>query len=188
MLSSQPARQRKMVSSPIPASRRKSGRTPEQQSARDAGRAAKVPSLPGSSEAESSAQAQQSSPERPSKKRRREAAELEVDINAPEPLSKAEARAARKKSRKGQLNENNISIEKIKDGEGTPEKIAEAKPRDKKRNSVWIGNLSFKTTSELLKDFVIRGVKELDGEAEGCVTRVNLPKQPGHGEFAGNKG
>ena len=177
-----------MASSPIPNPHKKSGRNPEQQSGRDARRAAKILSLPVSSEAESSIQPQRSSPERSAKKRRREVEELEVDLSAPEPLSKAEARAARKKARKGDPSENDIPIENEKDGDGTLGKVAEAKPQDRKRNSVWIGNLSFKTTSELLKDFVIRGVKELGGEAEGCVTRVNLPKQSGHGEFAGNKG
>lgn len=175
----------------------KPSRPPEQQAARDARRASRI-ARPASSHAESSTQSQRSSPEKqndkPTTKRRREAEgleELEVDLTAPEPLSKAEIRAARKKAKKGGPDED-TTTNGVKPEEGKAHGGGEAgdlKREGKKRNSIWIGNLSFKTTPELLKDFVQRGITELGGEGEESVTRVNLPKKPGHGEFAaGNKG
>lgn len=170
-----------------------SDRTLEQKAARDSRKAAKAAftSIP---HAESSSQARRSFPDPPTQKRRRDSddlEELEVDLAAPEPLSKAEIRAARKKAKKGDGDADEISAKgadlaaasEKEGGEG----VTSVK-REKKRNSVWVGNLSFKTTPELLKEFVQRGIGESGGEAEGCVTRVNLPKKPGHGEFTGNRG
>ena len=111
-----------------------------------------------------------------------------MDLTAPEPLSKAEIRTARKKAKREELNRDDIPPKRKKDPEEKGEVNGDVKRVQKKRNSIWVGNLSFKTTRELLKDFVQRGVGEMGGESEGCVTRVNLPKKPGHGEFAGNKG
>lgn len=184
----------KMSTAAISKPRKKAGRTPEEQAARDAREVAKAALPAFSPEAESAIQAQRSSPELPTKKRRPEAEaleELEVDLAAPEPLSKADARAARKKAKRADVVEDGIAVKgksEREDGEAKVNGAAEVKRKPKKRNSIWIGNLSFKTTPDLLKDFVQRGVVELGGESEECVTRVNLPKKPGHGEFAGNVG
>ena len=168
----------------------KSGRTPEQQAVRESRKAARTALPSTSDEAESSSQALRSSPEASVKKRRREVEpvdELEVDLAAPEPHSRAEIRAARKKAKKGEPGGADTPANAKEDGEGEKEN-GEVKRTPKKRNSIWIGNLSFKTTPELLKDFVQKGIGQAGGEAENSVIRVNLPKKPGHAEFAGNKG
>ena len=137
---------------------------------------------------ESSAQAQQSPTEPIKKKRRREAVpveELEVDLTAPEPLSKADIRAARKKSKRD--DQKGHSTNDGDKGDKMNEK-GDAQSKKKKQNSIWIGNLSYKTTNEALQDFVQKGIGELGGDAEGSVTRVNLPKKAGHGDFSGNMG
>ena len=50
----------------------------------------------------------------------------------------------------------------------------EAKP--KRQNSVWVGNLSYATTRDALKQF-------FDGVGE--ITRINIPQRPGKGENLG---
>ena len=117
---------------------------------------------------------------------------LEIDVEAPEPLSKAEARAARKRAKKG-LPEAPRKAKKLDEpkGDGAEEEEGkgEKKAYTKKQNSIWIGNLAFKTTAETLKAFLEKGVTELGGDGEGSVTRINLPTKPGKGQFAaGNKG
>jgi len=165
-----------------------SGRTPEQQAARDARKAAKRASEataqatateikvdeiePTSTEAE----AESSLAESKKRKHNTDIEELEVDLEAPTPLNKKEARLAKKKAKR------------VEDGEEPAE--VESKPRPvpvEKRNSIWIGNLSFRTTGDRIKEFLENGVKELGGD-EGCVTRVNLPKEKNKGEFGPSKG
>ncbi|KAK4685516.1 hypothetical protein P7C73_g4630, partial [Tremellales sp. Uapishka_1] len=152
----------------------KSGRTPEQQAARDARKAAKAVAALLDDKAPLT-KASSSEP----RKRRRESvssqkddpALIEVDVKLPTPLSKADARAARKRAKNGQQ-----------------EKPVRKEPLEpKKKNSVWIGNLSFRTTSANLKQFFQKGVEELGGEGES-VTRVNLPTKLGKGAYAENKG
>ena len=165
--------------------KKKSGRTPEQQAARDARKTAKPLIIPPSPPAESSTSLPSPRPSpRPDSRKRQRVQEgdedfLEIDVAAPEPLSKADARAARKKAKKGEGTE----VEKKEDQSGAP---GTGEPR--KKNSVWIGNLSFRTTPVLLRDWLQSGVTELGGTGEGCVTRIHLPKTPGKGEFSGNKG
>lgn len=122
---------------------------------------------------------------------------LEIDVDAPEPLSKAEARAARKRQKKGlpelppkitkpDKPKKHDSDDEEEEGE-KKEKKEEKKPKQR-MNSVWIGNLSFRTTAESLKAYLEKGITEKGGVGHGAVTRVNLPKKPGKGEFAPNKG
>ncbi|EIW70118.1 hypothetical protein TREMEDRAFT_68494 [Tremella mesenterica DSM 1558] len=145
-------------------------------------------------------QAQQLDDEIPKKKRQTEIPDLlEVDLTAPEPKSKAELRAARKKAKHhangsndeegaGAANDGSKKKRSKIVGEGKDEKHTDKEGgKLKKQNSVWIGNLSFRTTLERLKEFFNKGVKELGGSEES-VTRVNMPTKPGHGAFAQNKG
>lgn len=124
---------------------------------------------------------------------------LEIDVTAPEPLSKAEARAARKRQKKGlpdlppkltkpdKPRRDGSPAEGEEDGQTGEGK--EKKEKTKQRmNSVWIGNLSFRTTAESLKTYLEKGITEKGAVGHGAVTRVNLPKKPGKGEFAPNKG
>jgi hypothetical protein len=158
--------------------------------------------------------ADDASPVKKEKKRRRENdAEnddpnlMEIDVKAPEPLSKAEARAARKRQKKG-LPElpakqskpaKRPKVEDDEDDDGSSDeedeaakaakvKAKEAKASTKGRNSIWIGNLSFRTTPESLKAFIEQGITKAGGEASGAVTRVNMPKTAGGQKFANNKG
>jgi hypothetical protein len=179
-----------------------SGRTPEQQAARDARKAAKAKAAEvepvvendvkdetndgpevevkdvteeGKGEGESSTA--------PTKKRKHntDIEELEVDLEAPTPMNKKEARLAKKKAKKGGA--------EGEEGEGAVVE-EEKKPKPvpvEKRNSIWIGNLSFRTTADRIKEFLEKGVAELGGD-EGSVTRVNLPKEKNKGEFGPSKG
>lgn len=192
----------------------KSGRTPEQQAARDARKAAKKaaaaveaastsetkPNVEVESvtitttdgpetittgvnvEANAGADGEGESSKAVSKKRKhnQDVEELEVDLEAPTPMNKKEARLAKKKAKR------------VEDGEEEPSKATDKPAATKqvhpeKRNSVWVGNLSFRTTPERLQEFFEAGVKELGG-MDGSVTRVNLPKEIGKGGFSNNKG
>ncbi|WWD20742.1 hypothetical protein CI109_105218 [Kwoniella shandongensis] len=203
----------------------KSGRTPEQQAARDARKAAKAAKAATSSSsalvAESSSSAtpaiatkseneDEADEESSTKKRKRpavvpEGEELEIDVGAPAPLSKAEIRAQRKKIKRGdsdaiiappkrEYEERAKRANKAeKDAEGGGEAGGDKAGElggvgGKRQNSVWIGNIAFKTTAETLKEFFEKGISELGGTGEGCVTRVNLPKKAGRGGYAENKG
>ena len=174
-----------------------SGRTPEQQAARDARKAAKAkaaeaepvvekeikdettePAAEGEGEGESSTAATKK------RKHNTDIEELEVDLEAPTPMNKKEARLAKKKAKRG---DTEGGAEGEEAGAGAAE---EKKPKPvpvEKRNSIWIGNLSFRTTTDRIKEFLENGVKELGGD-EGSVTRVNLPKEKNKGEFGPSKG
>lgn len=209
---------------------KKSGRTPEQQAARDARKAAKLAAAAQVAEtassdvkteaaAESSAQAVASTSDdgaeaKKEKKRRREDDEenndpnlMEIDVKAPEPLSKAEARAAKKRQKKGLPElpakqskpakrpkaEDDESDDGLDDEKDEVAKAAKAKTKaaeaaPKRKNSIWIGNLSFRTTPESLKAFIEQGITKAGGKAEGAITRVNMPKTAGGQKFANNKG
>jgi RNA recognition motif-containing protein len=78
------------------------------------------------------------------------------------------------------------------EGEGAADAEEKKEKKEKpvpveKRNSIWIGNLSFRTSGDRIKEFLENGVKELGGD-EGSVTRVNLPKEKNKGEFGPSKG
>jgi len=175
-----------------------SGRTPEQQAARDARKAAKAKLEPKSVEAKAepvaetevevevkdvAVEGEGESSTAPTKKRKHntDIEELEVDLEAPTPMNKKEARLAKKKAKKGGEGEDGaegVAAEEEKKTKPVPVE---------KRNSIWIGNLSFRTTTERIKEFLEKGVEELGGD-EGSVTRVNLPKEKNKGEFGPSKG
>ncbi|ORX40994.1 hypothetical protein BD324DRAFT_678396 [Kockovaella imperatae] len=192
---------------------KQSGRTPEQQAARDARKAARLAAAAAAAaepadeteqmaESSSMAAAKPEESEQSRLKRRREEEEnddtlLEIDVAAPEPLSKAEARAAKKRAKKGlpeapKKAKNEDKDDHFEAGDEDEEVDQTRKKGEnravRKQNSIWIGNLSFKTTEESLKQFLEKGVSELGGVGEGSVTRVNLPKKAGKGGYAENKG
>jgi len=175
-----------------------SGRTPEQQAARDARKGAKAASAkpvetesvvedqvkdettePADKEGESSTAGTKK------RKHNTDIEELEVDLEAPTPMNKKEARLAKKKAKKGGA-EGDEGIEGGVGAGAGEEKKPKPVPVEK-RNSIWIGNLSFRTTTDRIKEFLENGVKELGGD-EGSVTRVNLPKEKNKGEFGPSKG
>ena len=194
---------------------KKSGRTPEQQAARDARKAAKAAAVSTiESDAGAAPVALTSAPTDdtdaasahaegeagPSTKSKFNEETYEIDINAPTPLSKAELRAAKRKAKRGEEVDETEKPKKRKklpefdpteaDPEARAAKDKEQKervPKPKKQNSVWIGNLAFKTTDEQLRSWIDKGVQELGGEA-GAVTRVNLPKGPARGGYTQSKG
>lgn len=188
--------------------KRKSGRTPEQQAARDARKAAKK----AAAEAEAAAAGEaEATTEEAGEKRKRPTYEedelLEVDLTAGAPLSKAEARAAKKRAKLGQApvqkkaeyekkakaidagaeGEGEGEGEASGDGEARPRKVKEKGKEEKGEYSVWIGNMSFRTQPDALKAWLENGIVEQGGEPD-CVTRVYLPKKAGRGEFSENKG
>ena len=181
----------------------KSGRTPEQQAARDARKAEKKAAAaaaeaasssqpkpepesttedlePTTAEVDAQVEGEGEASTKSSKKRKHntDMEELEVDLEAPTPMNKKEARLAKKKAKRAE------------DGEEEPASDKPVVPKHvpvEKRNSVWVGNLSFRTTPERLQEFFENGIKELGG-MDGSVTRVNLPKEVGKGGFSNNKG
>lgn len=108
-----------------------------------------------------------------SRKRNLEAAEIEIDVDAPEPPSKKSLRKA-KKSSAGKPSGPTPSDPNSKDPKN-----------DTKRSdySIWIGNLSFGTTRDDLMKFFTK-----DTITPNQVTRIHLPLgQPKFGK-ASNKG
>ncbi|KAF1993084.1 RNA-binding domain-containing protein, partial [Amniculicola lignicola CBS 123094] len=106
-----------------------------------------------------------------SKKRKREALpdEIEVDVSLPEPLSKKEARRAKKGK-----------TTKSSDPTSTPKPAAnadakaqngEAKPADRSKFGVWIGNLPWSANKETLSIW-ITGKSDITAEQ---ITRVHMP-------------
>ncbi|BFZ54527.1 Nucleolar protein 13 [Savitreella phatthalungensis] len=105
-----------------------------------------------------------------SSKRKEEIAELEVDVTAPAPPSKKQARAIKKgKAEAPKPDESLVSADGLS---------AVAAPPAKGTNGIWIGNLPYSVTEASLRDFFAKGtialrVKEIDGEQD--IVRVSLP-------------
>lgn len=128
---------------------------------------------------------------------------LEVDISLPEPLSKAQARLAKKNAKRTGP-----------DGEDQDESAQPAKKqkttenaKPKRANSIWIGNLSYKTTADELKSWFAKELGlmlnknatetsaptattattteggEESKPARDLITRVNLPLDRGRSRF-----
>lgn len=137
------------------------------------------------------------------KKRKRkegegEEGDLEIDVDAPTPLSKAQARAEKKKAKRdkkgGKVDGGDVAEDDAAEGgeagTGAPvkKKAKKEKKEDevpKRRNSIWIGNLSFKATPQSLKAwFEGRLALGKDVEVdENSVTRVNLPMKEGRNRW-----
>ncbi|THV08143.1 hypothetical protein K435DRAFT_707727 [Dendrothele bispora CBS 962.96] len=96
----------------------------------------------------------------------------EADDDAP-PLSHAEKRRQKKKEKleaEAQKDGPPKKKRKLADGKArVSDSTAEDKRRAARQNSVWVGNLSFKTTPEALRGFF---------EGVGEITRINMPTKP----------
>lgn len=119
-----------------------------------------------------------------SRKRNLEAAEIEIDVDAPEPPSKKSLRKA-KKSSAGKTSGDMPTDTKPSN---TPSKDSKDSKTDSKRSDhgIWIGNLSFGTTKEdLIKFFTGDSTSTI---SQNQITRIHLPLgQPKYGKPA-NKG
>jgi len=90
-------------------------------------------------------------------------------------LSHAERRRQKKKEREQKNLNPAIKKRKLKDGVATASSVSK---KEKRQNSVWVGNLSFKTTTDALRGF-------FDGVGE--ITRVHMPMKAGaNGENMGS--
>lgn len=117
-----------------------------------------------------------------SRKRNLEAAEIEIDVDAPEPPSKKSLRKAKKAS-----TTSHASKASPPDQKSASTQSKDSKP-DSKRSSygIWIGNLSFGTTKEDLQKFFTGD--STHPIAQGQITRIHLPLgQPKFGKPS-NKG
>jgi RNA recognition motif-containing protein len=125
--------------------------------------------------------------------------ELEIDLNKPEPLSKKQKRLLKK----GKINEDKTGEVKLSkkakkelasnddllgndDSSSKPD--GEENEADKKNNksefSVWIGNMSFDTTADDIKRFLVAKTANNDDKTKAIVTtkditRLKLPLAPG---------
>lgn len=101
---------------------------------------------------------------RSSKKRKVLAAEIEVDVTAPEPPSKKALRALKKGK----------PLPPSKSGADSPEPEATAPKKEVEKRSehgVWVGNLPFHVSKADLKSFIV-GNSEITEEG---ITRVHMP-------------
>ena len=88
-----------------------------------------------------------------------DASEAEADTNEPV-LSHAERRRQKRAAKLALQKDSSPKKRKLEDGTAVPV------PASKRQNSVWVGNLSFKTTQQNLRTFF---------ESAGEITRVHLP-------------
>lgn len=99
--------------------------------------------------------------------------EIEIDINKATPLSKKELRLLKKGKKTAEEIESEKfqDVPKVKPATDGEEK-SEEKPKGHSNVSVWIGNLSYDTTEEDLRNFMTAKstIEEKD------ITRVKLPK------------
>lgn len=120
--------------------------------------------------------------------------EIEIDLKEPTPLSKKEKRLL-KKGKVDKIPKKKLQVKEIKlateEDEGSINTGKEGQTQKNEIFSVWIGNLSFDTTEEELKTFIINksvsqleDVKNNEGNKlveirEEDMVRVKMPKQKG---------
>ncbi|KAK9860971.1 Nucleotide-binding [Penicillium brevicompactum] len=118
-----------------------------------------------------------------SKKRKlQDGPELEIDVDAPEPVSKKALRKAKKNKDKGIDTEDaekpksskSSKSSKHNDIDDTKDLEEEATPSKRSEYGVWIGNLSFTVTREELRMFFTAN----SDISESAITRIHLPKGP----------
>lgn len=122
----------------------------------------------------------------PSKKRKRstlpEDGELEVDITAPEPLSKREQRLAKKgkldpstkatnKAKPAESDSDSDDKEGDEKGEDEAAKRDKAKKKEKSPHGIWIGNLPWTATRDTIRQFFA----DHAGIAGERITRIHMP-------------
>lgn len=95
---------------------------------------------------------------------KRDLEEIEVDITAPKPLNKKQKRL----------------LKKGKIDEPKPVDILNNQPKPRSMFSVWIGNLSFETNTEKLRNFLIESTQDLPVKVTADdITRIKLPSRKG---------
>ncbi|KAK8176168.1 hypothetical protein IWX90DRAFT_475840 [Phyllosticta citrichinensis] len=109
--------------------------------------------------------------------------ELEVDVTAPEPLSKREQRLAKKgkfdpkfKSTAPPKSTSPDQAESGDEEDAGASKEKKEKEKDKKRkekseHGIWIGNLPWTATRDTLREFLVKHA----GIEDSSITRINMP-------------
>lgn len=106
--------------------------------------------------------------------------EVEPDAGEAEVLSHAAQRKAKKRKLKEALSGENDDEEPASKATKTSSKAqSQSKAPPVRQNSVWVGNLSFKTTEAQLKEF-------FDGVGE--ISRIHMPKKLDVGNGRGMRG
>lgn len=139
----------------------------------------------------------------PTKKRKAED-EIEIDLESSIPLSKKQKRLLRRgkitlKELNDKYNIDPSSIDQYKkeqkdkkEGEDGEDGEAGEKKEKVKTFGVWVGNLSFDTTSDEIKKFIVGKTKELEDEEsrirEDDIVRIKLPLANNDGKQVKNKG
>ncbi|KAJ5520583.1 Nucleotide-binding alpha-beta plait [Penicillium fimorum] len=114
------------------------------------------------------------------KRKLQDGPEIEIDVTAPEPVSKKALRKA-KKSKGGDEGDD----EKHKSSKSKIPESKEAETDGKRsKYGIWIGNLSFTVTSEELRMFFTVN----SDIPESAITRIHLPKGPERFGRTQNKG
>ncbi|KAJ3573018.1 hypothetical protein NP233_g2697 [Leucocoprinus birnbaumii] len=107
----------------------------------------------------------------------------EKDDDAPV-LSHAAKRKQKKKEQKLAKEEDDSAVpkkkRKLKNGAAAPEDAANGRGT-KRQNSVWVGNMSFKTTEDNLRTF-------FKDKGAGDITRINMPTKAAKGPMKENRG
>jgi len=113
------------------------------------------------------------SPDKTSTKRKSAVDEIEVDLAAPEPPSKR----ARRALKKGKALPAKPSSDDENDGDGEDKK--EKKEKVRSEHAVWIGNLPFSATPELIRRWLVDNSGGVI--TDESITRIKLPttKEPG---------
>ncbi|OQE37138.1 hypothetical protein PENCOP_c010G04664 [Penicillium coprophilum] len=114
------------------------------------------------------------------KRKLQDGPEIEIDVSAPEPVSKKALRKA-KKNKGGDEGDD----EKPKSSKPSKPESKEAEAEGKRsKYGIWIGNLSFAVTSEELRMFFTVN----SDISESAITRIHLPKGPERFGRSQNKG
>lgn len=95
--------------------------------------------------------------------------ELEIDVTAPEPQSKK----ALRKAKKSKGDESSAKPEKPESKKDS-HKATESEASKRSEYGVWIGNLSFATTKDDLRNFFVSNCSF----SEATISRIHLPKGP----------
>jgi RNA recognition motif-containing protein len=105
------------------------------------------------------------------KRKLQDGPEIEIDIDAPEPVSKKALRKA-KKNKGGDAEDGEKPKSSKSSKPEVKESEAEAAPSKRSEYAVWIGNLSFTVTRDELSMFFTANADISEAE----ITRINLPK------------
>ncbi|KAJ6443249.1 RNA recognition motif domain-containingprotein [Purpureocillium lavendulum] len=113
------------------------------------------------------------SPDKTSTKRKSAVDEIEVDLAAPEPPSKR----ARRALKKGKALPAKPSSDDEKDGDDGDK--AEKKEKVRSEHAIWVGNLPFSATPDILRKWLVDNSGGVI--TEESITRIKLPttKEPG---------